>query len=575
LSCRFHRISEIADHDVSIAGMWETAASIGVAAEPARGNNCDGLVINFWPSAPSFVMAHPIAPIPYLQCKKHFPAMAKSAIDKDLKRVQQLGSASRETSRAVAAPGIALVFLIGALIWAVFAVADGPLSYLVIIATVIAAYMALNIGANDVANNMGPAVGAKALTMGGALAIAAVCEAAGALLAGGDVVTTVSRDLIQPGTDLSAKAFIMIMMSAFLSSALWINVATLIGAPVSTTHSVIGGVIGAAVAAAGVSVVSWGMMSAIAASWVISPALGGLMAAALLAAIKFMILGRPDKIDAAQVWVPVLVAVMTGIFAMYLAMKGLSRVWSPEPHMVLLVGLAFAGIGWLVARPWVARRTLGMENRSKQIGTLFRLPLIFATALLSFAHGANDVANAVGPLAAIVEAASTGEAGAGRVALPLWVLAIGAIGIAIGLALFGPRVIRTVGEKITKLNEIRGFCVALAAATTVLIASALGLPVSSTHIAVGAVFGVGFLRESFSNKGLKNKAVSADTLFLSTKKLNKTPEDAIANYQKRNKRYLVRRQHAFSIATAWIVTVPAAGLLAAGLYLVMQWVFGL
>src|SRR5690554_3029868 len=169
--------------------------------------------------------------------------MSKPAIDKDLKRVRQLREATHATSRAVAAPGLALVFLLAALIWATFAVSSGPQSYLVVIATVIAAYMALNIGANDVANNMGPAVGSKALTMGGALAIAAVCEAAGALLAGGDVVTTISRDIIAPGTELSTQAFVLVMMAALLSSALWINLATIIGAPVSTTHSVVGGIV--------------------------------------------------------------------------------------------------------------------------------------------------------------------------------------------------------------------------------------------------------------------------------------------------------------------------------------------
>lgn len=502
--------------------------------------------------------------------------MAKSTIDKDLKRVRQLGVATQETARAAAAPGIALVFLLLALVWAVFAVGGGPLGYLVIIATVIAAYMALNIGANDVANNMGPAVGARALTMTGALAIAALCEAAGALLAGGDVVTTISRDIIAPDTTMDSTAFIMVMMAALLSSALWINLATILGAPVSTTHSVVGGVVGAGIAAAGFSAITWPTIARIAASWVISPVMGGVLAAALLAIVYVTILNQRHKAQSARVWVPVLVALMTGVFAMYMAMKGLSRVWKPEPHVVLLLGLVFGGLGWLAALPWVKRHTATMENTNKRVAVLFRLPLIFATALLSFAHGANDVANAVGPLAAIVAAASDGvSAGEAHVALPIWVLAIGALGIALGLALFGPKLIRTVGEKITKLNEIRGYCVALSAAITVLVASALGLPVSSTHIAVGAVFGVGFLREGVSNRGIKNKAVSPDGVFLKTDHLNRTPEEAIANFQKRQRRYLVRRQHAFSIGAAWVITVPAAAALSAVIYFAMKLLFGL
>lgn len=501
--------------------------------------------------------------------------MAKSAIDKDLKRVRQLREATQDTSRAMAAPGIALVFLLAALVWATLVVSSGPLSYLVVIATVIAAYMALNIGANDVANNMGPAVGSKALTMAGALTIAAICEAAGALLAGGDVVTTISRDIIVPGVHIEGTVFVFVMMAALLSSALWVNLATIIGAPVSTTHAVVGGVTGAGIAAAGFSAIVWPTIGKIAASWVISPVMGGLLAAVLLTIVNFTILRQQHKTLAARVWVPVLVGVMIGIFAMYMSMKGLSRVWRPEGHIVLFIGLVAGGLGWLLALPWVNARTRSMENTNKQVGTLFRLPLIFATALLSFAHGANDVANAVGPLAAIVATVQQGASSTDAVQLPIWVLAIGGLGIALGLALFGPRLIRTVGEKITKLNEIRGYCVALAAATTVLVASALGLPVSSTHIAVGAVFGVGFLREGFSNQGIRNKAVSPEGVFLRTDHLNRTAEEAVANYQKRQRRYLVRRQHAFSIGAAWIITVPAAALLSALIYWTMILLFGL
>lgn len=498
--------------------------------------------------------------------------MSKPAIDKDLKRVSQLRGATQANARAIAAPGLGLLFLIAALIWATFAVTGGPQSYFVVIGTVIAAYMALNIGANDVANNMGPAVGAQALTMGGALLIAAICEAAGALLAGGDVVSTISRGLIAPDATLSTNAFIIVMMSALLSSALWVNLATILGAPVSTTHSVVGGVVGAGIAALGFEAIVWPTIAKIVASWVISPLTGGILAAIFLVVINTTILAKQDKTAAARIWVPVFVGLMCGIFAMYMAMKGLKRIWSPDPVTIVLVGLVCGGLGWLAAMPWIRHGIAQIDNTKKQIGKLFQLPLIISTALLSFAHGANDVANAVGPLAAIVAAVSEGGAG-DKVVLPLWVLAIGGVGIALGLALFGPRLIRTVGEQITKLNEVRGFCVALAAAATVLVASALGMPVSSTHIAVGAVFGVGFLREGFSNRGIRNKAVSPDGVFLTTDHLNRTPEEAVANFQKRQRRYLVRRQHAVSIGAAWVITVPAAAALSALVYVVMTTVF--
>ena len=499
--------------------------------------------------------------------------MAKSALDKDLKKVVRIESATYALSRSLATPGLLIVFLIGAIAVASLSVA-GPLSHFVIVAAVIAAYMALNIGANDVANNMGPAVGSRALTMGGARAIAAICEAAGAVLAGGDVVNTVSRDMLRPEEGMPVVHFILVMTAALLAAAVWIHLATILGAPVSTTHSIVGGVVGAGVAASGLNVVDWPVIGAIAASWVISPVLGGVIAATLLGFVKWTVIYRDDRIAAARRWVPVMVALMSGVFAMYLATKGLKRVWSPPGHVVLLLGLAFFALGLFAAQPWVRMRSARMENRRKHVANLFTMPLVFAAGLLSFAHGANDVANAVGPLAAIVSAAQSGLADAGKVPLPFWVLAIGAIGIAIGLALFGPGLIRVVGQKITKMDTIRAYCVALAAAITVLIASALGLPISTTHVAIGAVFGVGYLRELLSNTGVPNPAVQPRTLFLATESLNKTPEDALVNFRKREKRRLVRRQHVFGIAAAWLITVPAAGALAGGFFIFMVLIVG-
>ncbi|MBF0679342.1 MAG: inorganic phosphate transporter [Devosia sp.] len=499
--------------------------------------------------------------------------MSKSALDKDLQRVTGLETATHNLSRSLAAPGIALVFLLLAAVWASFSVGQGPTSYIVVIGAIIAGYMALNVGANDVANNMGPAVGSRAISMGGALVIAGIFEAAGALLAGGDVVNTVARDLLTT-PEIEASTFIMVMMAALLASALWVNLATFIGAPVSTTHAVVGGVVGAGIASAGFGIVNWPMIGAIAASWVISPVLGAIAAAALLAIIMATITNRIDKISAALVWVPIFVAIMTGVFAMYLATKGLSRVWKPDLLTTGLLGLAFAALGWIVAMPWVRKQSLHMENRKKHIATLFRLPLIISAALLSFAHGANDVANAIGPFAAIVSAIETGHGQAAGISLPFWVLAIGAVGISLGLALFGPRLIRTVGEQITKLNEIRAFCAALSAAITVLVASALGMPVSSTHIAVGAVFGVGFLREYYSRRDMEGTAVPVNAKFVDSSQLNATPEDALANARKAESRLLVRRHHVYSIAAAWVVTVPASAILSGLLFLGLTLIIG-
>ena len=500
--------------------------------------------------------------------------MPKSALDKDLNKVVRIEAATYARSRSLATPGLLVVFLIGAVALASLSVEGGPLSHFIFIAAVVAAYMALNIGANDVANNMGPAVGSRALTMASALAIASFCEMAGAMLAGGDVVNTVSKNLLHPHETIDALQFIFVMTAALLSAAMWIHLATFLGAPVSTTHAIVGGVVGAGIAASGIGAVEWPVIAAVVASWVISPVIGGIIAAALLGFIKWKIIYREDRIAAARRWVPALVSLMSGIFAIYLMTKGLKHIWHPPGYVVLLIGAAAFILSMIAAHPWVERRSRSMENRRKHIAGLFTLPLIFATGLLSFAHGANDVANAVGPLAGIVAAAQTGLANPGQVTLPTWVMAIGAVGIALGLSLFGPGLIRTVGQKITKMDTIRAYCVALSAAITVLVASTLGLPVSSTHIAIGAVFGVGYLREYITNTGVPNPAVRPRALFLEPSRLNETPEQALVNYQKREKRKLVRRQHVLGIAAAWVITVPAAALLAAGLYWLMLVVAG-
>ena len=487
-------------------------------------------------------------------------------LDKHLKKVVRLDAASRSISRAFAAPGLAGVFLLAILIFAATWTASGPLAFYVVAAAVVGGYMALYVGANDVANNVGPAVGGRALTLGAALAVAAVFEAAGAIVAGGDVVNTISKNIIQPSPMMGALDFIVVMMAGILAAAMWIHLATHLGAPVSTTHAVVGGVLGSGIAASGIDVVSWPTMGAIAASWVVSPVMGGLIAACLFLLLKMLILDRAAAFAAARRWLPLLVAAMTGVFAVYLTLKGLSHVWIPDWPTVTVIGAAFFALTWVVARPWVERQSRRSEAQGSAVSALFILPLIVAAALLCFAHGANDVANAVGPLAAIVAAASTGVAAPESVQLPFWVLLIGAVGLSVGLTLFGPIVIRTVGERITKMNPSRAYCVALSAAITVLVASALGLPVSSTHITVGGVFGVGLLREAITNKGIPNPAVQPRTRFLNVAALNATPEDAIRQIRKREKRKLVRRRYALTIAAAWVVTVPATAMLAIVLY---------
>lgn len=495
---------------------------------------------------------------------KSTPKLLKPTLDKDLDKIAYVEEAAQHVSRGFAPFGIAILFLVAATLLAGAVVMDRPGSLMVIAAAAIGAYMAMNIGANDVTNNVGPAVGSRAMSMGVALAIAVVFETAGAMIAGGDVVSTISRGIVDPAKMPNADVFVWAMMASLLSSALWVNLATWIGAPVSTTHAVVGGVLGAGVAAAGMASVNWPVMGGIAASWIISPVLGGIIAALFLAFIKEFIIYRHEKIEAARRWVPILIGIMTGAFISYLVLKGLNKLVTVTLWQSLAIGLIAGIISWLLSRPLIRRQSEGLENRNQSLRKLFRLPLIFAAALLSFAHGANDVANAIGPLSAIVHAAQAHEI-SGEVVVPLWVMIIGAAGISLGLLLFGPRLIKLVGEQITKLNPMRAYCVSLSAAITVIVASALGLPVSSTHIAVGAVFGVGFFREWYT----RNSKRRMEYMRMKSEKWVIEPKPE-RNPEELRRRYLVRRSHFMTIVAAWIITVPASAGLAAVLYWVMS-----
>jgi PiT family inorganic phosphate transporter len=489
-------------------------------------------------------------------------SQTKQSLDKDLEKIVHVEAAARTTASGIVSHGTAVVFLgLSALVAGLFAGVTSDAA-IVVFAAILGGYMALNIGANDVANNVGPAVGSRALTMVGALVIAAIFESAGALIAGGDVVATISKGIIDPAQVADSQTFIWAMMAALVASALWVNLATWIGAPVSTTHAVVGGVMGAGIAAVGFQLVNWGTLSAIAASWVISPVLGGVIAAGFLAFIKVNLIYQHDKIAAARRWVPMLVAIMAGAFACYLMIKGVKKVWKADLVTILVVSGAVFAATWLVLRPLIRRQSEGMENRNQSLRILFRIPLICSAALLSFAHGANDVANAIGPLAAILHSAEFGDI-AGKVAVPTWIMMIGAFGISLGLFLYGPKLIRMVGDRITKMNPMRAYCVALSAAITVIVASWLGLPVSSTHIAVGAVFGVGFFREFYTRRSKKRRDMVS-------RRRSAGPEVDTLPPEVLQHRKLVRRSHFLTIVAAWVITVPATALLAAAVFFALS-----
>jgi len=493
--------------------------------------------------------------------------------------------------------GVALLFIVAIMLYSVGYIDDVPGSIMLVVAAMIGGYMAVNIGANDVANNVGPAVGSRALTMTGAILIAAIFEGAGALVAGGEVVSTIKKGIIDPALINDTDTFIWVMMGALLAGAVWLNIATALGAPVSTTHSIVGGVLGAGIAAGGIEIANWTKMSQIAASWVISPVLGGLIAAAFLYLIKHTITYKREMSKAAARMVPFLVAAMVWAFGTYLMLKGFKRIWKVDITEALMLGLALAVVVYFAVRPLVKRVADKLPNEKASVNSLFTLPLIGAAAMLSFAHGANDVANAVGPLAAINEAILHGAVAA-KASIPIWVMMVGAIGIALGLALYGPKLIKTVGSEITELDQSRAFCIAMAAAITVIIATQFGLPVSSTHIAVGAVFGVGFLREYIKSNHakrideIKSHHHGADEVVVETylsrfeaasvlekgemlEELKKRAASELSKKERKNlKRIyhteLVKRAALLKIVAAWLITVPASAALSALFYFTIR-----
>ncbi len=539
-----------------------------------------------------------------------------------IKRLEE--EAIKKNSTDFTRLGFALFFMIGVLTFSFLSNGGIPNNMFLAIAALIGAYMAMNIGANDVANNVGPAVGSKAMTMTMAITIAAIFEASGALIAGGEVVKTIKKGII----DISAfggnsDPFIWAMMAALLAAALWLNFATMMKAPVSTTHSIVGGVMGAGIAAAGFSIVSWSTMGKIAASWIISPVLGGLIAAAFLYAIKKSIIHKEDKVQAARIWVPVFVSIMSWAFVTYITLKGLKKIWpqvvdilnflplisievtkKPTFTTALIMGGITAVSIYFLVKTKLSSKIQTIENSKESVNILFTIPLIFAAALLSFAHGANDVANAIGPLAAINDAVVNGGISS-KASIPLWVMGVGALGIALGLGLYGPKLIQTVGSEITELDQIRAFSIAMAASITVIIASQLGLPVSSTHIAIGGVFGVGFLRE-YMHKNSASDTIKDDKEIIKDEKIlrsaykselttlekreNKSKEEyerivelykliaAEGKLIKTTKKHIkkakkveyVKRDAVKKIIAAWLITVPAAAMLAGVLFYMIR-----
>ncbi|WOX04472.1 inorganic phosphate transporter [Microbulbifer pacificus] len=372
-----------------------------------------------------------------------------------------------------------------------------------ILACVFGFFMAWGVGANDVANAMGTSVGSRALTIKQAIIIAMIFEFAGAYLAGGEVTATIRKGIISPDlfTD-KPELLIYGMLSALLAAGTWLMIASILGWPVSTTHSIVGAIVGFSAVGISVDAVSWGKVGSIVASWVVSPLLAGTFSFLLFRSVQRLILNTEDPFTNAKRYIPIYMFAVGWMIAMVTLTKGLKHVladaniklsfWQ-DALIAGVAGLIVMGVGMAMIKRIKRDPERERGNRFANVERVFAILMIFTACAMAFAHGSNDVANAVGPLAAIVNTVQQGAVTA-KAVMPSWILLLGGIGIVVGLATYGFKVMATIGQKITELTPSRGFAAELGAASTVVLASGTGLPISTTHTLVGAVLGVGLAR---------------------------------------------------------------------------------
>ncbi|MFU8838311.1 MAG: inorganic phosphate transporter [Thiohalomonadaceae bacterium] len=367
------------------------------------------------------------------------------------------------------------------------------------LAAIFGFFMAWGIGANDVANAMGTSVGSKAVTIKQAIIIAAVFEFAGAFLAGGEVTATIRRGMVDASLLADSPELLVYgMLAALLAAAIWLLVASSAGWPVSTTHTIVGAIVGFAAVGIGMEAVHWGKVGNIVMSWLVSPLLAGIVSYGLFTSVQRLILDTDDPLKNAKRYVPFYIFMVGFIVALVTMLKGLTHVGldftTAESYGVaFLVGIVTTLIGvWMISKLRF-RAEDDSDFHFANVERVFGVLMIFTACAMAFAHGSNDVANAVGPVAAVVGVAKTGVVEA-RSVMPAWILLLGGVGIVIGLMTYGKRVIATVGSGITELTPSRGFAATLAAAAVVVFASGTGLPISTTHTLVGGVLGVGLAR---------------------------------------------------------------------------------
>jgi PiT family inorganic phosphate transporter len=417
---------------------------------------------------------------------------------------------------------------------------------LLIMACVFGFFMAWGVGANDVANAMGTSVGSRALTVKQAIIIAMIFEFAGAYLAGGEVTSTIRKGILDPAAiSGSPELLVYGMTAALLAAGTWLLIASAMGWPVSTTHSIVGALVGFAAIGISVDAVNWGKVSTIIASWVVSPVLAGTIAFGLFRSVQKLILNTENPFDNAKKYIPYYMFLVGFMIAMVTLLKGLKHVgieldlgmgskFANALPVAVVAGIAVSLLGVFLLSKIKRDKSLEASNRFANVEKVFAILMIFTACAMAFAHGSNDVANAIGPLAAVASVIESGGEITKKAALPGWILLLGGAGIVIGLATYGFKVMGTIGRKITELTPSRGFAAELAAATTVVLASGTGLPISTTHTLVGAVLDVGLAR----GIGALNLRVIS-TIFMS-----------------------------------WIVTLPAGAGLAIIFFMIFKGIFG-
>jgi PiT family inorganic phosphate transporter len=414
-----------------------------------------------------------------------------------------------------------------------------PVYIYITLAAVFGLFMAWGIGANDVANAMATSIGSGALTIKQALLVAAVFEFAGAVLAGGEVTSTIRKGMVdsamfadQPDT------LIFGMLAALLAAGTWLYLASRNGWPVSTTHSIVGAIVGFAVVGVGFDAVKWDKVGTIVISWVVSPLVAGIIAFLIFTSIKKLILVRRDPLERAKRYAPIYVFIAVTLIALVTIFKGLKHVGlnlsALESYGVAIAfGLLISGIAKIAINRIPIDKKANRRFHYHTVERVFAVLMVITACDMAFAHGSNDVANAIGPVAAVVSIAQEGVVGQ-KSSLPIWVLMLGGVGIVVGLATYGRHVIKTVGSHITQLTPSRGFSAEIASAFTVVVASGTGLPISTTHTLIGAVLGVGMAKGiSAINLGVVGR------IFLS-----------------------------------WVITIPAGALLAVVFFFIIRAILG-